>query len=120
MCGINEEKIQRRLFQEANLTFEDALRIARAMETASKTLLEMQQGGLTSTATQAPVAVHQTSSRRDDTPEKSKCSRCWGWHLPKPCLSRQLSVGSARSGAILRERAEVSQINKENQRQLTK
>ena len=55
------------------------------METAAKNLLEMQQGGLTSTATQAPVAVHQTSSRRDHTAEKSKCSRCLGWHLPKPC-----------------------------------
>ena len=50
VCGINEEKIQRRLLQEANLTFEDALRIARAMETAAKKSLEMQQGGLTSTA----------------------------------------------------------------------
>ena len=36
VCEINEEKIQRRLLQEVNLTFEDALRIARAMETAAK------------------------------------------------------------------------------------
>ena len=45
LCGINEEKIQRRLLQEDNLTFENALRIARAMETAAKNSLEMQQGG---------------------------------------------------------------------------
>ena len=67
------------------MTFEDVLQIVRAMETAAKNLLEMQQGGLTSTATQAPVAVLQTSSRRDHTPEKSKCSRCLAWHLRKPC-----------------------------------
>ena len=121
VCGINEEKIQRRLLQEVNLTFEDALRIARAMETAAKNSLEMQQGGLTSTATQVPLAVHQTSSTRDHTPEKSKCSSCLGWHsFPSHAVSRQQSVGSARSGAILRERAEVSQINKENQWQPTK
>ena len=85
VCGINEEKIQRKLLQKVNLKFEDALQIARAMETAAKNLLEMQKGGRTSTTNQAPVAVHQTSSRRDHTPEKSKCSRCLGWHLPKPC-----------------------------------
>ena len=84
-CGINEEKIQRRLLHKVNLTVENALRIARAIETAAKNSLEMQQGGLTSTTNQAPVAVHQTSSRRDHTPEKSKCSRCLGWHFPKPC-----------------------------------
>ena len=97
VCGINEEKIQRRLLQEVNLTFEDALRIARAMETAAKNSLEMQRGGFTSTAPQAPVAVHQTSSRRDHTPGKSKCSRCLGWHLPKPCKKRGHIARACRS-----------------------
>ncbi|XP_062522706.1 uncharacterized protein LOC134197403 [Corticium candelabrum] len=45
VCGINEEKTRRRLLQEVNLTFEDALRIARVMETAARNSLEMQQGG---------------------------------------------------------------------------
>ena len=60
VCGINEVKIQWRLLQEVNLTFENALQIARAMETAANNSLQMQQGGLTLTANQAPVAAQQT------------------------------------------------------------
>ena len=43
-CGINEEKIQRRLQQEDNLTLDNALRIARATKTAANNSLEMQLG----------------------------------------------------------------------------
>ena len=64
---MREENIQLRLLQEVNLTSEDVIWLARAMETAATNSLEVQQGGLTLTVNQAPVAVHQMSSRRYHT-----------------------------------------------------
>lgn len=36
VCGINDDRIQRRLLSEINLTFESALSLAQAMESANK------------------------------------------------------------------------------------
>ncbi|KAI7796507.1 hypothetical protein IRJ41_023564, partial [Triplophysa rosa] len=45
VCGINEDRIQRRLLVETDLTFEKALKIAQAMETANKDALHRMQRG---------------------------------------------------------------------------
>ncbi|KAI7797170.1 hypothetical protein IRJ41_014565, partial [Triplophysa rosa] len=41
VCGIDDDRIQRRLLSETNLTFETALKIAVAAETASKNVLDL-------------------------------------------------------------------------------
>ena len=41
VCGINDERIQRRLLSEAELTFDKALSIATAVETANKNALDL-------------------------------------------------------------------------------
>ena len=42
VCGIADDRIQRRLFAEKNLTFTRAYGIAEAMETASKNTTDIQ------------------------------------------------------------------------------
>ncbi len=42
VCGINDDRIQRRLLAETDLTFEKALKIAQAMETANKDVRDLQ------------------------------------------------------------------------------
>lgn len=37
VCGVNDERIQRRLLTEAELTFDRALHLAQAAESAQKT-----------------------------------------------------------------------------------
>lgn len=41
VCGIDEDRIQRRLLSETNLTFETAFKIAVATEAASKNVLDL-------------------------------------------------------------------------------
>lgn len=42
VCGINEDRIQRRLLLETNLTVESALSRAQAMESANKNVQDLQ------------------------------------------------------------------------------
>ncbi len=42
VCGINDDRIQHRLLDETDLTFEKALKIAQAMETAYKDVRHLQ------------------------------------------------------------------------------
>ena len=72
VCGVREERVQRRLLQE--LTFDDALRIARSMETASKNEEEISR--VPTTLRDEEQEVHQTQSKTN-TQGKPKCYRCW-------------------------------------------
>ena len=58
--SINNESIQRKLFQETDLTFARALAVAQGAETAVKNLKEMQaprQESTSSSRSQPPAAV---------------------------------------------------------------
>ena len=44
VCGINDDRIQRRLLSETDLTFESAYKIALAAETANRNAQDLQQG----------------------------------------------------------------------------
>ena len=82
VCGVKNARIQKRLLQETNLKFEDALKIARAMETADKNSAEMYRPLPVFEQSQND-AVHQTSS--GDGEVKPKCFRCLGTHSPSNC-----------------------------------
>ena len=43
VCGINNSKIQSRLLQEKNLTYQNPLDTAHAMELAAKDIADMQK-----------------------------------------------------------------------------
>lgn len=46
VCGINDDKIQRRLLSETDLTFEGAFKIAVAAEAASKNVQDLHKAPL--------------------------------------------------------------------------
>ena len=47
ICGVNDERIHRRLLAESRLDFEKALELATAMETADESTCDIQQGNFT-------------------------------------------------------------------------
>ena len=82
VCGVREERVQRRLLQEVKLTFDDALRIARSMETASKNAEKISR--VPTTLRDEEQEVHQTQSKTN-TQGKPKCYRCLGAHEAGKC-----------------------------------
>lgn len=42
VCGISDDRLQRRLLAESELTFEKALKVAQAIKTASRDLRDLQ------------------------------------------------------------------------------
>lgn len=59
VCGINDDRIQIRLLSEPNLTFENAFKLAQAMESANRNALDLQTRGAT-----ACYTVKESSSER--------------------------------------------------------
>lgn len=86
VCGINEDRIQRRLLAETHLTFEKALKIAQAMETANKDVKDLQSQRMEGSSS---LRVHKTTLRQDN----EKCHKCGKQgHLMKVCRTKT-SVG---------------------------
>lgn len=71
VCGVKDARIQRRLLQEPDITFDKALSLARAMETAALDAEEMHR----TTGEGVEEVMHKTQESKG-TPTKSKCSRC--------------------------------------------
>lgn len=90
VCGINDDRIQRRLLSETNLTFESALSLAQAMESANKNVQDLQAkaGAMSCNAVRAGGAESMGQKRRESQgrSEKDKdCYRCRGKHAPEDC-----------------------------------
>ncbi|XP_026006848.1 synaptotagmin-14 isoform X1 [Astatotilapia calliptera] len=75
VCGIKEDRIQRRLLSEIDLTFDKALSIAVAMETANKNAQDLQTSG--ASAKCFSLARGQQESRTFKA-ENKECYRCKG------------------------------------------
>ena len=108
ICGINHEGIQRRLLSEKNLTFNNALEIALAMEAATKDTKDLQGASSTATLTlqlhyvttglnspgkfkgsgKATQSLHrrpQNRSQTRNTRANPTCYRCGATHLASEC-----------------------------------
>ncbi|XP_056089857.1 uncharacterized protein LOC130069774 [Rhinichthys klamathensis goyatoka] len=82
VCGINDDRIQRRLLAEADLTFEKALKVAQAMETANKDVRDLQAKR---SETSMSMRVHKTSVKQDESQSRA-CYRCGSLqHLANEC-----------------------------------
>ena len=68
VCGINHEGIQRRLLSEKNLTYDNALEIALAMEAAAKDTKDLQS------VPSIPVSMQLHYASAGNTPSKFKGS----------------------------------------------
>ncbi|CAC5376393.1 unnamed protein product [Mytilus coruscus] len=71
VCGIKEDRIQRRLLAEPGLTFKKAMEVATAMEMAAKNAQDLQ--------VQEPKPVHKVTVRNEE------CYRCGGPHNAHDC-----------------------------------
>ena len=80
VCGINDQRIQRRLLAEAKLTFTKAFELAQAMEAADRNAKDLEKAsGIHAVWTQNKPA----GQRRG--PTTSLCYRCGGPHLASVC-----------------------------------
>ena len=75
VCGINDQKLQRRLLAEPTLTYEKAFALAQALETADKSAKELEKA--------SGVHFMQPHSRPKGTPAEPQrqgqaCYRCGG------------------------------------------
>ena len=98
VCGINNEKIQRRLLAEPDLTLKKAEEIALAMELASKHVVDIQSTETT------PSKVHQINSagknKGKNPASNGECYRCGENMKRQPVGSNRFSVLSVENEAI--------------------
>ena len=85
--GINDERLQRHLLSEPELTFQKAFDLAQAHESAAKYVKDLQ-------ASQSPGEVHAVSNKspimKDATVhDTSNCCRCGGDHRASKCKFRE-------------------------------
>ena len=87
VCGINNSRIQSRLLQERNLTYQYALDTAQAMELAAKDIADIQKRTPLTMKPHQPV--HQlTPSKKTKQRTVSttiECYRCGGNHYARKC-----------------------------------
>ena len=85
VCGVNQSGIQKRLLAEKDLTFDEALDIAKALEAAEKDTQDLK-----SDSTVRRLSFHFTSQTRgrcyktttDTTSHQEPYYRCGGAHSP--------------------------------------
>ena len=90
VCGVNDEKMQRRLLSEPNLTYEKGLQLALAMEIAERNMRQL------SSTRETPVMYHSHNNsagraresrfRNPSSPSTRACHRCGATdHLAPEC-----------------------------------
>ena len=90
VCGVNDERIQRRLLAESHLEFKKAMELATAMETADRNTRDLKNGNLSEKPeeTQVNRVTKDPPKRPPRDPKQStkECYRCGGrFHDPDKC-----------------------------------
>lgn len=87
VCGINDDRIQRRLLAEDGLTFETALKHAQAMEATKKDIQDLNSKKENAKWNQAAGSVcKMTDTHTKGQSGNGKCYKCGGTnHLAKEC-----------------------------------
>ena len=81
VCGIGDDRIQRQLLSEPDLTFDKALKLAQAIETASKDVKDLQSLECAPSYTRARQAVLKMSTKQIPSRQQHQhmaCYRCGG------------------------------------------
>ena len=81
VCGIGDERLQRRLLREKELTFAKAFELCQVEESAESNAKLLNKPEAT------PVHLHPRSDREERQPIRTKeqCYRCGGTHMPSSC-----------------------------------
>ncbi|XP_048590142.1 uncharacterized protein K02A2.6-like [Nematostella vectensis] len=89
VSGINNERIQRRLLSEENLTFKKAYDIASSMETTAQHMADLQSAPSTLSSTSASVKKVSSSPLPRSKSENKECYRCGKNHHPSKCRFKE-------------------------------
>ena len=100
VCGINDQRIQRRLLAEAKLTFTKAFELARAMEAADRNAKDLKKAS----GTHAVGTQNKPAGQRRG-PTTSLCYRCGGPHLASVCRFKDSECHHCRKKGTLPKRA---------------
>ena len=93
VCGVNHEAITNRLLSEKKLTFDKAMELAQAIESAERDTRQLQAAQSTSTTPQVHLttAHKQKNRQRRESSRPARqgnsvaCYRCGGPHLASTC-----------------------------------
>ncbi|KAL6461145.1 hypothetical protein MHYP_G00311110 [Metynnis hypsauchen] len=90
VCGIEDDRMQRRLLAEPELTYDKALKLAQAIETASKDIQDIQGQSKSHSGMddKRQMGVHKFfvgPKTRDRNHSSTICYRCGGVHLATEC-----------------------------------
>ena len=88
VCGIRDEKIQRRLLVEKKLTFQKAYEIATAMDVTMKNMTVLQES---KSELVNKVMVQAEGMDGRHIPRRSVCFRCGGNHSAQTCRFKDLN-----------------------------
>ena len=83
MCGINNARIQTRLLQERDLTYQNVLDTVQAMELAANDIADMQKR--TPSTVVPHQLVHQLSPSKEGKKNCVECYRCGGNYYATKC-----------------------------------
>ncbi|XP_062864462.1 uncharacterized protein K02A2.6-like [Trichomycterus rosablanca] len=90
VCGINDDRIQRRLLSETNLTFEKAWQMALAVEAASKNAQDLQGKQADTTCNAIQVKSRASEIKKSEGRVMNECYRCKGKsHAATECRFKQ-------------------------------
>ena len=104
VVGIKSDRIQRRLLAEPNLTFEKALEIATAMETAEKNAQDIQASGTNGTFQKQINKVSKSYTRNNSgNSQQGDCYRCGGNHLAAECRFKDAKCSCKKKGLIAKK-----------------
>lgn len=105
VCGVNDDRMQRRLLSEVDLTFNKAMKLCQAMESASKDVKDLQgklaeDTALNSRVTKTQVSVHKVSAEKTQRKLPS-CYHCKGQHTAAECkFATELCHNCGKRGHI--------------------
>ena len=83
VCGINNARIQTRLLQERDLTYQNVLDTVQAMELAANDIADMQKR--TPSTVVPHQLVHQLSPSKEGKKNCVECYRCGGNYYATKC-----------------------------------
>ncbi|XP_061570028.1 uncharacterized protein K02A2.6-like [Cololabis saira] len=87
VCGVNDDRIQRRLLSETDLTFDKAMSLAVSLETANKNAQDLQTSGATAKCFSITKGQQETRTFKG---ENRECYRCKGTtHTAADCRYKQ-------------------------------
>ncbi|VDI44588.1 Hypothetical predicted protein [Mytilus galloprovincialis] len=96
VIGTKSDHIQRRLLAEPNLTFEKAMEIATAMETAEKNAQDIQASGTNATFQKVNKVSKSYTRNNSGNSKQGHCYRCGGNHLAAECRFKDAKCHSCK------------------------